>query len=134
MKDMDKAVSRLLRAFENQEKIIIYGDYDVDGATSVAVFYGFLKNYYPSIEYYIPDRYIEGYGVSSQGIDYAEANGFSLIVTLDCGIKSADKVAEAKSRGIDFIICDHHRPDTNLPPPWPFWTQNRKIVGILTKN
>ncbi len=116
MKDMDKAVTRLLNAFKNQEKIIIYGDYDVDGATSVAVFYGFLKKYYPSVEYYIPDRYIEGYGVSSQGIDYAEANGFSLIVTLDCGIKSADKVAEAQRRGIDFIICDHHRPDAHLPP------------------
>lgn len=115
MKDMDKAVGRLLQAFENQEKIIVYGDYDVDGATSVSVFYGFLKKYYPHIEYYIPDRYIEGYGVSSQGIDYAEANGCTLIVTLDCGIKSADKVAEAKRRGIDFIICDHHRPDNNLP-------------------
>lgn len=116
MKDMDKAVKRLLQAFENQEKIIVYGDYDVDGATSVSVFYGFLKKYYSRIEYYIPDRYLEGYGVSSQGIDYAEANGFTLIVTLDCGIKSADKVAEAKRRGIDFIICDHHRPDSNLPP------------------
>ncbi|AEI50209.1 single-stranded-DNA-specific exonuclease RecJ [Runella slithyformis DSM 19594] len=116
MKNMDKAVARLLQAFEHKEKIIIYGDYDVDGATSVAMFYGFLKKYYPFIEYYIPDRYIEGYGVSWQGIDYAEANGFSLIVTLDCGIKSAEKVADAKRRGIDFIICDHHRPDTNLPP------------------
>lgn len=115
MKDMEKAVGRILQAIENQEKIIVYGDYDVDGTTSVSVFYGFLKKYYPHLEYYIPDRYIEGYGVSWQGIDYAEANGFTLIVTLDCGIKSADKVAEAKRRGIDFIICDHHRPDQNLP-------------------
>lgn len=115
MKDMEKAVGRILQAIENQEKIIVYGDYDVDGTTSVSVFYGFLKKYYPHLEYYIPDRYIEGYGVSWQGIDYAETNGFTLIVTLDCGIKSADKVAEAKRRGIDFIICDHHRPDQNLP-------------------
>lgn len=115
MKDMDKAVKRLLQAFENQEKIIVYGDYDVDGATSVSVFYGFLKKYYAHLEYYIPDRYTEGYGVSFQSIDYAEANGVTLIVTLDCGIKSADKVAEAKRRGIDYVICDHHRPDENLP-------------------
>jgi len=115
MRDMDKAVARLLEAFEKQEKIIVYGDYDVDGATSVSVFYGFLKKYYPHLEYYIPDRYTEGYGVSWQSIDYAEANNFTLIVTLDCGIKSADKVAEAHRRGIDFIICDHHRPDSNLP-------------------
>jgi single-stranded-DNA-specific exonuclease len=115
MKDMDKAVGRILQAIEKQEKIIVYGDYDVDGTTSVSVFYGFIKKYYPHLEYYIPDRYIEGYGVSWQGIDYAEANGFTLIVTLDCGIKSADKVAEANRRGIDFIICDHHRPDQNLP-------------------
>ena len=116
MKDMDKAVARLLRAFENNEKIIIYGDYDVDGTTSVALFYGFLKKYYTQLEYYIPDRYTEGYGVSWQGIDYAEEQGVKLIVTLDCGIKSADKVAEAQRRGIDFIICDHHRPDQHLPP------------------
>ncbi len=115
MKDMDKAVTRLLQAFQNQEKIIVYGDYDVDGATSVALFYGYLKQFYPHLEYYIPDRYSEGYGVSWQGIEYAEQNGFTLIVTLDCGIKSADKVAVAREKGIDFIICDHHRPDLNLP-------------------
>ena len=91
-------------------------DYDVDGTTSVALFYGFLKKYYTQLEYYIPDRYTEGYGVSWQGIDYAEEQGVKLIVTLDCGIKSADKVAEAQRRGIDFIICDHHRPDQHLPP------------------
>lgn len=117
MQDMDKAVARLLQAFERQEKILIYGDYDVDGATSVSVFYGFLKKYYPHLEYYIPDRYTEGYGVSWQGIDYAADNGFSLIVTLDCGIKSADKVAAAQARGIDFVICDHHRPDHAHFPP-----------------
>ncbi|MDF7817577.1 single-stranded-DNA-specific exonuclease RecJ [Runella sp. MFBS21] len=115
MKDMDKAVTRLLQAFQNQEKIIVYGDYDVDGATSVALFYGYLKQFYPHLEYYIPDRYSEGYGVSWQGIEYAQKNGFTLIVTLDCGIKSADKVAVAREKGIDFIICDHHRPDLNLP-------------------
>ncbi|MCU0340966.1 MAG: single-stranded-DNA-specific exonuclease RecJ [Spirosomaceae bacterium] len=117
MQDMDKAVARLLQAFEHQEKILVYGDYDVDGATSVSVFYGFLKKYYPHLEYYIPDRYAEGYGVSWQGIDYAADNGFTLIVTLDCGIKSADKVAAAQTRGIDFVICDHHRPDHAHFPP-----------------
>jgi len=115
MKDMDKAVARLSTAIDNGEKIIVYGDYDVDGTTSVALFYGFLKNYYKHLDYYIPDRYTEGYGVSKQGIEWAAENGFSLIITLDCGIKSADKVLMAKDLGIDFIICDHHRPDDNLP-------------------
>ncbi len=115
MKDMDKAVARLSTAIDKGEKIIVYGDYDVDGTTSVALFYGFLKNYYKHLDYYIPDRYTEGYGVSKQGIEWAAENGFSLIITLDCGIKSADKVLMAKDLGIDFIICDHHRPDDNLP-------------------
>lgn len=115
MKDMDKAVARLSTAIDKVEKIIVYGDYDVDGTTSVALFYGFLKNYYKHLDYYIPDRYTEGYGVSKQGIEWAAENGFSLIITLDCGIKSADKVLMAKDLGIDFIICDHHRPDDNLP-------------------
>ena len=115
MADMDKAVARLSAAIDNNEKIVIYGDYDVDGTTSVALFYGFLKNYYEHLDFYIPDRYIEGYGVSKQGIEWAAENGFSLIITLDCGIKSADKVLFAKELGIDFIICDHHRPDEYLP-------------------
>ena len=100
---------------ERQEKILIYGDYDVDGTTSVALVYGFLKNYHTAIDYYIPDRYTEGYGISRQGIEWAAENGFSLIIALDCGIKSVERVAEAKALGVDFIICDHHRPGTELP-------------------
>ncbi|GAB3895425.1 single-stranded-DNA-specific exonuclease RecJ [Spirosoma agri] len=117
MKDMDRAVARLKRAMqpERQEKILIYGDYDVDGTTSVSLVYGFLKNYHPAIDYYIPDRYKEGYGISQQGIQWAAENGFSLIIALDCGIKSIERVAEAKALGVDFIICDHHRPGTELP-------------------
>ncbi|MBD2752840.1 single-stranded-DNA-specific exonuclease RecJ [Spirosoma validum] len=117
MKDMDRAIERLLRAMrpERQEKILIYGDYDVDGTTSVALVYSFLKNYHSAIDYYIPDRYKEGYGISRQGIEWAAENGFSLIIALDCGIKSIDRVAEAKALGVDFIICDHHRPGTELP-------------------
>ena len=115
MRDMEKAVARLEKAMDNQEKILVYGDYDVDGATSVSLFYGFLKQYYAHLDYYIPDRYKEGYGVSAAGVNWAAENGFSLIVTLDCGIKSADKVLMAKNLGVDFIICDHHRPDENLP-------------------
>lgn len=116
MQDMDKAVDRLTEAMASGEKILVYGDYDVDGTTSVAMFYGFLRKMYDHLDYYIPDRYVEGYGVSTQGIDYAKENGFSLIVCLDCGIKSVDKVAYAKSLGVDFIICDHHRPGDELPP------------------
>jgi single-stranded-DNA-specific exonuclease len=116
MADMHKAVERLLFAIENNQKILIYGDYDVDGTTSVSVFYGFLSEYYTHLEYYIPDRYTEGYGVSWQGIDYAEQNDFKLIITLDCGIKSSDKIANAHSRGIDFIVCDHHRVGDDMPP------------------
>ena len=118
MKDMHKAVERLEEAFGNGEKILIYGDYDVDGTTAVATFYGFLCSYYDSelLEFYIPDRYKEGYGVQQMGIDYAKEHGFSLIVTLDCGIKSVALIAGAKAMGIDFIICDHHRPGHELPP------------------
>jgi len=115
MKDMDKAVARLQKAITNHESIIIFGDYDVDGTTAVALFYGFLKQHYSNIEYYIPDRYKEGYGVSYQGIDYAQEHGFTLMITLDCGIKSTAHVAYAKERGIDFIICDHHLPGSVLP-------------------
>jgi single-stranded-DNA-specific exonuclease len=116
MQDMDLAVQRLVKAMAKGEKILVYGDYDVDGTTSVTLFYGFLSKIYKALDYYIPDRYSEGYGVSWQSIDWAEENGYSLIVTLDCGIKSVDKVTEAKKRGIDFIICDHHRPGETLPP------------------
>lgn len=118
MQDMTVAVERLQQAFAQNEKILVYGDYDVDGTTSVALFYDFLcKHYKPEcLDYYVPDRYTEGYGVSWQGIDWAEAHGFTLIVTLDCGIKSVDKVTDARARGIDFIICDHHRPGDELPP------------------
>ena len=117
MKDMDRAITRLQMAMlpEREEKILIYGDYDVDGTTSVALVYGFLKKYHTKIDYYIPDRYKEGYGISIQGIQWASENGFSLIIALDCGIKSVDRVAEAKALGIDFIICDHHRPGSELP-------------------
>ncbi|MCB0401265.1 MAG: single-stranded-DNA-specific exonuclease RecJ [Flavobacteriales bacterium] len=115
MKDMDKAVERLQSAMDNQEKILIYGDYDVDGTTSVAMVYSYLKHYYSELDYYIPDRYSEGYGVSYQGIDFAAENGFTLIIALDCGIKAVEKVDYAKSKGVDFIICDHHRPGDVLP-------------------
>ena len=114
-KDMDKAVTRVEKAISQQEKILIYGDYDVDGATSVASFYLFLRSIHPALNYYIPHRYKEGYGISKAGIDYAAANGFSLIISLDCGIKSVELVQYAKTLGIDFIICDHHLPDSILP-------------------
>jgi single-stranded-DNA-specific exonuclease len=116
MKDMDKAVARILSAIENNEKILVFGDYDVDGTTSVACMYQFLKKVYPHVDFYIPHRYREGYGVSKAGIDFARDNAFELIISLDCGIKSADLIAYAKAIGIDFIVCDHHMPDEVLPP------------------
>ncbi|XZF12838.1 single-stranded-DNA-specific exonuclease RecJ [Chitinophagaceae bacterium MMS25-I14] len=117
MKDMRKAVTRITEAIEWHERIMVYGDYDVDGTTAVAVVYDFLKSQYKGdLTYYIPHRYREGYGVSKQGIDYAHANGYHLIITLDCGIKSAELIAYAQSLGIDVIVCDHHLPDHNLPP------------------
>jgi len=116
MKDMDKAVERLTWALDKSEKILIYGDYDVDGTTAVSLVYSFLRRYSENnLEYYIPNRYTEGYGVSYKGIDWAHENGFSLIIALDCGIKAVEKVKYAKERGIDFIICDHHLPDEHLP-------------------
>ena len=115
MRDMDKAVARLNRAMGFKERILVYGDYDVDGCTAVALVYRFLQQYYSNIDYYIPDRYDEGYGVSKQGIDYAHQTGVSLIIILDCGIKAVEEIAYAKSIGIDFIICDHHVPDEQLP-------------------
>ena len=116
MKDMDKAVERLNRAMGNRERIMIYGDYDVDGCTAVALVYRFLQKYYSHIEYYIPNRYEEGYGVSRQGVDLAVEHGVKLIIVLDCGIKAVDEIQYAKDNGIDFIICDHHVPDAVLPP------------------
>ena len=115
MKDMDKAVERIEKAIANQERILVFGDYDVDGTTAVSLVSSYLKSYYPNIATYIPDRYLEGYGVSYKGIDFAEDNGFTLIIALDCGIKSIDHVAYAKEKQIDFIICDHHRPGDQLP-------------------
>ncbi len=115
IKDMDKAVERLNKALSKKEKILIYGDYDVDGTTAVALVYLFLSQFTNTIDFYIPDRYTEGYGISYQSIDFAKGNDFSLIIALDCGIKAIDKVAYAKDAGIDFIICDHHTPDDRLP-------------------
>ncbi|OYX84525.1 MAG: single-stranded-DNA-specific exonuclease RecJ [Flavobacteriales bacterium 32-34-25] len=115
MKDMEKAIERIENAIENQERILVFGDYDVDGTTAVSLVSSYLKSFYPNVATYIPDRYDEGYGVSFKGIDFADDNGFSLIIALDCGIKSIDHVAYAKERNIDFIICDHHRPGETLP-------------------
>ncbi len=116
MKDMDKAVDRLVSAISRQEKILIYGDYDVDGTTAVSLVYSFLRKHSNNnLDYYIPNRYAEGYGISYKGIDWAYENGFTLIIALDCGIKAVEKVKYAKEKGIDFIICDHHLPDGHLP-------------------
>lgn len=115
MKDMDKAVSRVEFAIQNKQNILVFGDYDVDGTTAVSLVASYLKSYYPNVATYIPDRYDEGYGISYKGIDYASDNNCSLIIALDCGIKSIDHVAYAKERSIDFIICDHHRPGDFLP-------------------
>ncbi len=115
MKDMDVAINRIEKAISNNERILIYGDYDVDGTTSVALVFSFLKTIYQNIEYYIPDRYKEGYGVSYAGIDYASENNFTLIIALDCGIKANEHVEYANQRNIDFIICDHHLPSDEIP-------------------
>ncbi|MBI1770064.1 MAG: single-stranded-DNA-specific exonuclease RecJ [Bacteroidetes bacterium] len=115
MQDMEKAVVRLKEAIDNNEKILVYGDYDVDGTTAVAVVYSYLKSFYPHCEFYIPDRYAEGYGVSEAGIIWAEENGYSLIISLDLGIKAGDMVTMAAHKGIDFIICDHHLPGGEIP-------------------
>lgn len=116
MEDMDKAVARINCAIERGERILVYGDYDVDGTTAVALVYNFLKRDYDNLDYYIPDRYNEGYGVSIQGIDYAYETGAKLIIVLDCGIKAIQEIAYAKEKGIDFFVCDHHVPDDELPP------------------
>ncbi len=116
MKDMDMAVERLNKAMGKKERILVYGDYDVDGTTAVSLVYKFIQQFYSNIDYYIPDRYNEGYGVSIKGVDYAAQTGVSLVIVLDCGIKAVEEVAYAKEKGIDFIICDHHVPDAVLPP------------------
>ena len=116
MADMQNAVDRLTVAMQKNQKILVYGDYDVDGTTSVSLVYKFLKQFYSNIDFYIPDRYTEGYGISVQGIDFAAANDFKLIIALDCGIKAIEKVKYASEQGVDFIICDHHTPDATLPP------------------
>jgi single-stranded-DNA-specific exonuclease len=115
MKDMDKAVARIQTAIDQKEKILVYGDYDVDGTTAVSLLSSFLVKHHSDLDTYIPDRYKEGYGVSTAGIDFAAENGFTLIIALDCGIKAIDKVDYAKSLGVDFIICDHHRPGNQIP-------------------
>jgi single-stranded-DNA-specific exonuclease len=115
MKDMAAAVERIEKAVVNQEKILVYGDYDVDGTTAVALMYSFLKGFYPHVDFYIPDRYKEGYGISERGVRFAAESGFSLVVALDCGIKAIDKVRLAGELGVDFIICDHHTPGDQLP-------------------
>ncbi|MEI7897017.1 MAG: single-stranded-DNA-specific exonuclease RecJ [bacterium] len=115
MQDMDKAVARIERAVKNKEKILVYGDYDVDGTSAVALVYTFLRSFHEEIDFYIPDRYSEGYGISVKGIDFAAETGVQLIIALDCGIKAVEKVAYASSRGVDFIICDHHRPGAEIP-------------------
>src|ERR1051325_7018730 len=115
MRDMDKAIDRINKAISSGEKILIYGDYDVDGTSSVALAYSFFRSQYPNIAFYIPNRYSEGYGISITGIDWAKANDCTLIIALDCGIKSNDKIDYASSLGIDFIICDHHLPGEKIP-------------------
>src|SRR5690606_5341413 len=115
MKDMDKAIKRIEEAIGQKEKILIYGDYDVDGTTAVAVVYSFFREFHSGIAFYIPDRYSEGYGISRQGIDYAVTHGFSLIIALDCGIKAIEQIEYAKSKGVDFVIGDHHLPGTDIP-------------------
>ena len=115
MRDMTAAVDRLERAIQHKERIMVYGDYDVDGITAVALMFSFLRTQTDNLIYYIPDRYKEGYGVSFEGIDKAEQEGCTLIVALDCGIKSVDKVAYATQKGIDFIVCDHHTPGEEIP-------------------
>ncbi len=116
--DMDRAVERILLAIKAREKILVYGDYDVDGTSAVALVYSYLEKFYPEIDYYIPDRYSEGYGVSFKGVDWAEDNDFKLIICLDCGIKAHRPIAYAKQKGIDFIVCDHHLPSEELPDAW----------------
>ena len=133
MKDMQKAVDRIVSATENNEKIFVFGDYDVDGTTSVASMYQFIKAIHHEVDFYIPHRYREGYGVSKAGIDFAKENGFTLIISLDCGIKSIDLVDYANTHGIDFIICDHHLPDDELPAAVAILNPKQKNCGYPYK-
>jgi len=133
MKDMDKAVLRLNGAVKNHEKILVYGDYDVDGTTSVSMMFSFIKTYHDKVDYYIPDRYSEGYGISFKGIDYAISRGVGLIIALDCGIKAIDKVAYAKDHHVDFIICDHHTPGNGLPEAVAVLNPERPDAGYPFK-
>ena len=135
MKDMDKAVDRLVKAMKDGEKILIYGDYDVDGTTAVALIYTYLKNLInkKKIEFYIPDRYEEGYGISYKSIDYAADNGFGLVIVLDCGIKAVEKINYANERGVDFIICDHHRPGDEIPQAVAVLDSKRNDCGYPYK-
>jgi single-stranded-DNA-specific exonuclease len=134
MKDMDKAVARLESAMRNGEKVLIYGDYDVDGTTSVALVYSFLRHYYSNIEFYIPDRYKEGYGVSEAGIEYASDCGCRLIISLDCGVKAINRVGDAKRMGMDFIVCDHHTPGEKLPDAYACLDPKRIDCSYPEKN
>ena len=126
MKDMDKAVERLNTAIAMRQKILVYGDYDVDGCTAVTLVYRFLHNYYSAVDYYIPDRYEDGYGISFKNIDKASALGVKVIIILDCGIKAVEEISYAREKGIDFIICDHHKPDKNLPPAYAILDPKQK--------
>lgn len=133
MLDMNQAVDRVMSAMDRNEKILVYGDYDVDGTTSVALLFSFFNKYYSNLGYYIPDRDTEGYGVSTKGVDYAKDNNYSLIITIDCGIKAVEKVKYAKDKGIDFIICDHHVPGDNLPDAVAILDPKRKECGYPFK-
>jgi single-stranded-DNA-specific exonuclease len=133
MKDMDKAVKRIKKAIKNNEKILVYGDYDVDGTTAVATVYLYLKNIYSNVDYYIPDRDTEGYGISIQGIDFAAKNNFSLVIALDCGIKAVEKIEYAKSKQVDFIICDHHRPGNKIPDAYAVLDPKREDCNYTYK-
>ena len=126
MKDMDKAIERLKSALENDEKILIYGDYDVDGTTSVALVYSFLRQLHKNVDFYVPDRYNEGYGISFNGVDYAAENGITLVIALDCGIKANEKIKYANEKKIDFIICDHHTPGEFIPEAFAVLDPKRK--------
>ena len=126
MKDMDRALERINKAINCNEKILIYGDYDVDGTTAVAVVFSFFMSLYKNLDYYIPDRYNEGYGVSKASIDFAFKNNFTLIIALDCGIKEGEKIKYAKEKGIDFIVCDHHLPSDELPEAYAILNPKRK--------
>ncbi len=134
MKDLDKAVYRLKQALHRQEPILVYGDYDVDGVTSVAMFYGIIQELHPSTQFYIPDRYTEGYGLSQQAVKWASEAGIKLIITLDCGIKAFDCIQQAQAAGIDVIVCDHHEPDESLPPAYAILDPKQPTCGYPFKS